>query len=111
MDFRKYQALAKRTLKKSNETPMQLIARLGLGLCGESGEVAEKIKKLMRDKGGDISTDDRLKLAKEIGDVLWYCALLSQELGLDLQTIAVLNIMKLEERNKKGKIKGEGDER
>lgn len=82
-----------------------------LGLCGEAGEVAEKCKKIIRDKEGAWSIDDRKEIAKEIGDVLWYCANLAEEFGLELHDIAQMNIDKLHSRKKRGVIKGSGDNR
>jgi len=80
-----------------------------LGLAGEAGEVADKVKKIYRD-GRD---DERFKgeIAKEIGDVLWYCAALADDLGFTLQQIAEMNIYKLKSRMAQGKIQGDGDNR
>ncbi len=80
-----------------------------LGLAGEAGEVADKVKKIYRD-GRD---DARFKgdIAREIGDVLWYCAALADDLGYSLQQIAEMNIYKLQCRMNKGTIVGDGDDR
>lgn len=82
-----------------------------LGLMGEAGEVAEKIKKIIRDKNGIVNDDDKVLLGKEIGDVLWYCAALADELGLKISDIAQGNIDKLEKRKQEGKLSGSGDNR
>src|SRR5579859_346901 len=86
-----------------------------LGLCGEVGEIAEKIKKLWRDKGmanGKLyPLSDTQELAKELGDVLWYIAALSEELGLSLAGIAIMNLEKLKSRQDRNKLKGSGDNR
>lgn len=82
-----------------------------LGLSGESGEVVDKVKKLIRDKDREISESDKLALGKELGDVLWYVATCARYLDLDLDTLAMENIEKLESRLKRGKISGSGDER
>jgi NTP pyrophosphatase (non-canonical NTP hydrolase) len=80
-----------------------------LGLAGEAGEVADKVKKIIRD---DKDTPEfRNEIAKEIGDVLWYCAVLADDLGYDLQQIAEMNIWKLKERAASGTIQGSGDNR
>lgn len=82
-----------------------------LGLCGESGEVAEKVKKVLRDCDGDVSTEKRNEIAKEIGDVLWYIANLANDLDYDLEDIAQMNIDKLFSRKERGVIGGSGDNR
>jgi NTP pyrophosphatase (non-canonical NTP hydrolase) len=80
-----------------------------LGLCGEAGEVAEKIKKAIRDHGGVLSEARRAALAAELGDVLWYVAQLATEAGLDLETIAEGNLDKLASRAARGVLAGSGD--
>ena len=82
-----------------------------LGLSGEAGEVAEKIKKLYRDDGGEITDERRAILEKELGDVLWYVAQIATELGLSLDKIAEANLEKLFSRLERGVIQGDGDER
>ena len=82
-----------------------------LGLCGEAGEVAEKVKKMVRDDGGVLTAQRREALAKELGDVLWYVAQLATEAGLDLDTIAAANLEKLLSRQQRGVLQGSGDER
>lgn len=77
-----------------------------LGLAGEAGEVANKVKKIIRD--GTFDPDD---LADEIGDCLWYIAALCRDLNIDLQTVANNNIKKLLDRQKRGKLTGSGDNR
>ena len=80
-----------------------------LGLAGETGEVCEKLKKAIRDEGGTISPERKTLLAKELGDVLWYIAALSTELGLSLEEIASGNLSKLAARKAQNKIHGDGD--
>jgi len=82
-----------------------------LGLVGESGEIAEKVKKIFRDNDGVLDGPRREELKKELGDVLWYLAQLSTELDLSLDEIAELNIEKLQSRLKRNKISGDGDNR
>lgn len=82
-----------------------------LGLTNEAGELAGKVKKLFRDKGGQISEEDRQALKKELGDVLWYLAQICTELDLSLQEVAEANLVKLFDRLERDAIKGEGDER
>ncbi len=82
-----------------------------LGLVNEAGEVAGKIKKVFRDKGGEISAETRQALAAELGDVLWYLAQVCTELDLSLDEVAGHNLEKLLDRQARGKIKGDGDNR
>ena len=82
-----------------------------LGLVGEAGEVAEKIKKVIRDKKGNFDDLDKLALKKELGDVLWYLANLSTEFNFNLSDIANENLNKLSLRANKGTISGSGDDR
>jgi NTP pyrophosphatase (non-canonical NTP hydrolase) len=103
MNFSDYQKLALRTAIYPKELGLYYTA---LGLSGETGEVAEKVKKLIRD-----GTIDRSAMVKEMGDVLWYLSALSRELGLDLQDVAEANIQKLANRSEKGTLQGSGDNR
>lgn len=82
-----------------------------LGLLNEAGELAGKVKKLFRDKGGQISEQDREALKGELGDVLWYLAQICTELDLSLDEVASYNLQKLFSRLERGKIGGEGDNR
>jgi len=82
-----------------------------LGLVNEAGEVAGKIKKVFRDKDGEINEETRSALKAELGDVLWYVAQVATELDLTLDEIAEYNIAKLLDRLERGKIKGDGDNR
>ena len=82
-----------------------------LGLSGEAGEVAEKVKKLMRDDAGVMSDERRAALAGELGDVLWYVAQVATEAGLDLEELAQANIDKLLSRQRRGVLSGSGDSR
>ena len=77
-----------------------------LGLCGESGEVAEKVKKQVRD-----GVFNRHEVAKELGDVLWYLANICNDIGYNLDEIADLNLTKLRGRMARNVIKGSGDNR
>lgn len=82
-----------------------------LGLVGEAGETADKIKKILRDKDGVVSSEDRDLIIKELGDTLWYIASLSRYLGVPLSEVASGNIDKLESRYQRNKLHGEGDKR
>lgn len=82
-----------------------------LGLIGEAGEVANKYKKVLRDDGGILTPKKREELIAELGDVLWYLAALSHDLGTSLNIIAEDNLLKLEDRKTRGVIQGSGDNR
>jgi NTP pyrophosphatase (non-canonical NTP hydrolase) len=109
MELNEYQAAAK-TTAVYNSADQQLVCTV-LGLNGEAGEVAEKIKKVIRDKNSIIGESDRKEIQKELGDVLWYLAVLSDTLGLDLESVAAMNLEKLRSRFQRGLIHGEGDNR
>ena len=82
-----------------------------LGINGEAGEIAEKVKKIIRDKNAVVSEADKQELAKEVGDVLWYLAVFAHHLGVPLETIAQQNLDKLQSRKKRGVLQGSGDNR
>ena len=82
-----------------------------LGLCGEAGEVAEKVKKMLRDDAGVLTDERPAALSAELGDVLWYVAQVATEAGLDLEAIAAGNVAKLASRAERGRLAGDGDER
>ena len=109
MNFKDYQQKAKHTAKY----PVigQGVIYPTLGLANEAGEVAGKIKKIFRDKEGMITDSDREALKAELGDVLWYLSQVATELNLVLDDIAEYNIAKLLDRQARGKIQGEGDNR
>ena len=87
------------------------IEYLGLGLLSEAGEVAGKIKKVIRDNNGVFDLEARMKIADECGDVLWYLAVLCGEIGVPLESVAAKNNAKLLDRLARGVIGGSGDER
>jgi len=82
-----------------------------IGLMGEAGEVANKIKKLIRDEGYQITKEKRDEIKAEIGDMMWYIAQLSTELGIKLSDVVDYNLKKLAKRKKENKIHGSGDNR
>lgn len=84
---------------------------LVLGLVGESGEIAEKFKKLIRDHDSDESKVDAKDLTKELGDIMWYIAVLANYFDIKMDDIAETNIEKLASRQKRGVIGGSGDNR
>ncbi|MFM9041411.1 MAG: nucleoside triphosphate pyrophosphohydrolase family protein [Vulcanococcus sp.] len=109
MDLNTYQEGARRTARYPNvgENPIYPT----LGLCGESGEVADKVKKVLRDHDGVFSEEVRQALKLELGDVLWYVAQLASELGFGLEEIASANLDKLASRAARNVISGSGDHR
>lgn len=86
-----------------------------LGITGEAGEVSDKIKKLIRDKGykGGLIEDakDQEDIALELGDVLWYVATLAHDIGFTLEQVAMMNYFKLQKRKEQNKLGGSGDHR
>jgi NTP pyrophosphatase (non-canonical NTP hydrolase) len=109
MELNDYQEEAKKTAIYPHAG--QNIIYPVLGLCGEAGEVAEKIKKAIRDEGGAISNEKKEELKKEVSDVLWYVAIIAMELGATLNEIADINIEKLKSRKERGYLGGNGDNR
>ena len=108
LDFNDYQKIAKTTAIYPEQYKITYPA---LGLVGEAGEVANKVKKIVRDGEDNMPSDWKEQLASEIGDVLWYCAALASDLNMSLGVIAAQNKEKLEARLKKGTLQGSGDKR
>ncbi len=109
MDFAEYQKLSRRTAKYP--AIGHPIVYPTLGLTNEAGEVAGKIKKLFRDRGGQLDEAVRADLLSELGDVLWYLTQIAVELGFTLEEVAAHNIAKLADRQARGVIRGDGDHR
>ena len=109
MNFNEYQTKARQTA----QYPVigHQVIYPTLGLTNEAGEVAGKIKKIFRDKGGVIGEAEKEALKSELGDVLWYLAQVCSELDISLDNVAELNIAKLLDRKARGKIQGDGDNR
>lgn len=110
MDFNKYQKLSRKTAIYPRHSKNWIVYPV-LGLLSESGEIAGKFKKILRDQKWKITPDHKKEISKELGDVLWYIAQMATELGLDLAKIAEENIAKLFSRKKRGVISGSGDSR
>jgi NTP pyrophosphatase (non-canonical NTP hydrolase) len=109
MNFEDYQKKSRKTALYPNVGENYIYPTIGL--AGETGEVSEKIKKVIRDKNGKIDDETRELIKKELGDVLWYVSQLASELGLSLDEIAEKNIEKLYSRLERGKLQGNGDNR
>mgnify|MGYP000089854261 CR=1 FL=1 len=108
MTLNEYQDLALKTAIYPREYKVIYPA---LGLTGEAGECSDKIKKVIRDYHGEFTEEKKIEIAKEIGDVLWYCAALANDIGYSLDEIGELNIGKLHSRKVRNKLHGSGDNR
>jgi NTP pyrophosphatase (non-canonical NTP hydrolase) len=109
MDFDEYQEKSRKTA--AYPAIAHPVIYPTLGLVNEAGEVAGKIKKVFRDKGGEINAETREALQAELGDVMWYLAQICTELGLSLEETAEKNLTKLLDRLERGVIQGDGDKR
>lgn len=106
MELNQYQAAALTTAVYPEATRIIYPA---LGMAGEAGEVADKVKKVIRDNEQVFDNDRKTAIAYEVGDVLWYCATMAHDLGYTLEEIAQMNIQKLKSRQSRGKLSGSGD--
>lgn len=109
LDFNAYQAAARQTAKYPDLG--RNLAYPTLGLAGETGEVAERVKKMIRDDNSVLTPERREALKAELGDVLWYVAAICSELDLPLSEVAEYNIRKLRDRQARNVISGDGDTR
>jgi NTP pyrophosphatase (non-canonical NTP hydrolase) len=109
MNLDEYQKRAKRTASPKDKKDE--LFHLLLGLMGESGEIAEKMKKIIRDHESDFDKLDKDDLKKELGDILWYVAILADYFDLSLEEIGSKNIAKLASRQARGTLSGSGDNR
>lgn len=110
LTLNEYQNEAFKTANYPGRNTWVGLAYTGLGL-GEAGELQGKIKKVLRDDNFVITEDKRLAMLAELGDVLWYVALMADELESDLESVALANIEKLNSRLERGVIGGSGDDR
>ena len=113
MTFDEYQKLALTTAHTDPKHVNTLMEKTiwAMGVAGEAGEVVEKWKKIVAYKEGKISKEDLAELAKELGDVVWYIAVMADSLGLSFDEIMQLNVKKLADRKKRDVIRGAGDNR
>ena len=109
MNFQTYQKKARLTAQYPNLGSNNIYPTLGL--VGEAGEVAEKVKKVIRDKNGIFDEESKKGIKKELGDVLWYLSNLCDEFNFSFEQVAIQNLEKLKKRASKGKISGSGDDR
>jgi NTP pyrophosphatase (non-canonical NTP hydrolase) len=108
VDFNAYQNAARKTALYADAYRVTYPA---LGLASEAGEVAGKVKKVLRDRDGSFGPEQIAAIKDELGDVLWYVAVLAADLDLSLDAIAATNIAKLASRHERGALGGEGDRR
>lgn len=108
MELNEYQAAALTTAVYPED---KRIIYPALGMNGEAGEVADKVKKVIRDNEQEFTQENKLAIAYEVGDVLWYCATMAHDLGYTLEEVAKMNIHKLQSRQQRGKLGGSGDNR
>ncbi len=109
MELNDYQKLAMKTAIFPERDGYTYTA---LGLVGEAGEIANKVKKFIRDGYDEEELNDKLNdVADELGDVLWYVAAVANVIGTDLESVAKNNLYKLAERQRKGTLQGSGDKR
>lgn len=111
LTFEEYQYQAAKTAVYPGRGKLNGLLYAALGLAGEAGEIANEVKKILRDDGELITFDRRTKLFKELGDVLWYIAAMTHELDEQLGEIAVANIEKLRSRKERGVLQGSGEDR
>ena len=109
MDLNEYQQKASKTALYPNVGDNPIYPTLGL--AGEAGEVADKVKKVIRDRNGIFDMEAKESIMLELGDVLWYVSQLGAELGFHLEDIAISNLNKLSSRSSRGRISGYGDNR
>jgi NTP pyrophosphatase (non-canonical NTP hydrolase) len=110
MTFDEYQKQALTTADNTYE-PLMEKTIWAMGVAGEAGEVVEKWKKIVAYKDGKVSDEDLAELAKELGDVVWYIAVMAHSLGLSLDDVMQRNVEKLKSRKARGVIRGRGDNR
>lgn len=115
-EFDEYQAWTRGTAIYPTDTAIGMVSYLALGLSGEAGEVANKVKKILRDDrrpdGTTLVSDCRAdEITAELSDVLWYLARLADVLGMDLSEVARHNVEKLTDRQGRGVLSGSGDHR
>ena len=124
LTFDSYQSAATATAIYPGQGEIEGLMYAALGLAGEAGEVANKVKKVWRDDSGfeyrdnafggmSLEYHDKLKkdLQAELGDIVWYLSAVANELGVSLEQAAHDNLAKLESRQRRGVLGGSGDVR
>lgn len=108
MELEEYQ---KRALETAIYPKKMKVIYPALGITGEAGEVSDKVKKVIRDNDGEFTDEKKKEIAMELGDVLWYVAVMADDIGYSLEDIASMNYEKLRSRKERGKLSGNGDNR
>lgn len=108
MNLNEYQQEAAKTAIFPHDND---VTYLSLALCGEAGELADKVKKVIRDNDGLFTHEDHIALALELGDAMWYAANLARALDFTLDEVAQMNLNKIQNRLLRGTIHGSGDNR
>lgn len=111
MTFDEYQKHALTTAITTYDDPIMQNSIWVMGIAGEAGEVVEKWKKAVAYRNGDFNEQEFEDFKKEFADVIWYIAVLADSLGLSLDELMQANVAKLADRQKRGVIKGAGDNR
>lgn len=117
LDIDEYQTLAREFAVYPKTGPnlgidsIRGVVYCSLGMVGEAGEFCDKIKKVLRDDGDEITPERHAALVLELGDVLWYVANAAFELRISMEEVARLNLHKLQSRKERGRLQGSGDER
>lgn len=109
MNFKEYQEAAFKTALYPGQGTESGIFYTALGLAGEAGEVANQVKKIMRDDFGVVHPTRKAQIRNELGDVLWYISQACIELGLEMDDVAQNNIARLRDRQERGTLRGSGD--
>lgn len=110
MTFDEYQKQALVTAVNTYD-PLMAKTIWAMGIAGEAGEVVEKWKKIVAYDDGVVSDEKLQELKKELGDVVWYIAVMAHDLGFSFEEVMQLNVEKLKSRHKRNVIKGRGDNR
>lgn len=110
MTFDEYQKQAL-TTNLTKDDPFKELMQQVLGLCDEAGEVQAIFKKWIRDNDADFAQLNKKNLTKELGDILWYIAVVAHDLGIPLEEVAAANVEKLRSRLERGALQGSGDNR
>lgn len=111
MLFVQYENAADETAIYPGQGQLLGLLYCALGLSGEAGEIANKVKKVLRDNDGELTPEVRDALLDELGDVLWYASQLARECRSSLGHVATLNVVKLHDRKERGTLQGSGDSR